>query len=59
MLSQHIGAPAKLNVKKADAVKVGDILGIADEKALGVSVHCSVNGKVLDANESFVIIDVE
>ena len=59
MLSQHIGAPAKLNVKKADAVKVGDILGIADEQALGVSVHCSVNGKVLDANESFVIIDVE
>ena len=59
MLSQHIGAPAKVNVKKDDAVKVGDILGIADEKALGVSVHSSVKGKVLEANDSFVIIDAE
>ena len=59
MLSQHIGAPAKVNVKKDDAVKVGDILGIADEKALGVSVHCSVNGTVIEANDNFVIIDVK
>ena len=58
-VSQHIGAPAKVNVKKDDAVKVGDILGIADEKALGVSVHSSVKGKVLEANDSFVIIDAE
>ena len=59
LVSQHIGAPAKINVKKDDAVKVGDILGIADEKALGVSVHSSVKGKVLEANDSFVIIDAE
>lgn len=59
MLSQHIGAPAKVNVKKDDVVKVGDVLGMADENALGVCVHSSVNGRVLEANDNFVIIDVE
>lgn len=59
MLSQHIGAPAKLNVKAGDTVKNGDVLGVADEKALGVPVHCSVGGKVTEANDNFVIIDVE
>ncbi len=59
MLSQHIGAPARVGVKKGDTVKVGDILGAADENALGVPVHGSVCGKVLEANDNFVIIDVE
>ena len=57
MLSQHIGAPAKVNVKAGDSVKVGDIIGMADEKALGVSVHSSVDGKVLEANDNFVIVE--
>ena len=59
MLSQHIGAPAKLNVKSGDDVNVGDILGIAVDTSLGVSVHSSVDGKVLDANDNYVIVDVK
>ncbi len=57
MLSQHIGAPAKAIVKSGDTVSIGDVIGVVDENALGVPVHSSVNGKVLEANDSFVIIE--
>ena len=59
MLSQHIGAPAKVNVKSGDVVSVGDIVGKANEEALGVSVHSSVSGTVIEANDNFVIIDIK
>ena len=59
MLSQHIGAPAKVNVKSGDLVSVGDIVGKTVEEALGVSVHSSVSGTVIEANDNFVIIDVK
>lgn len=59
MLSQHIGAPALLSVKKGDNVHVGDVIGTSDENALSIPVYSSVNGIVADANERFVIIDVK
>lgn len=58
MLSQHIGAPSKLNIEAGKEIKVGDLIGAIQENALCVPVHSSVEGKVLEANDKFVIIDV-
>ncbi len=55
-LKQNIGAPAKPVVKVGQEVVVGSILAQADESALGLPLHCPVNGKVLDANEHFIMI---
>ena len=59
LLSQHIGVPAAATVKKGDSVKCGDVIGKAVEGKLGVNIHSSVNGKVIDVNEKFVIIRTE
>lgn len=55
-LSQHIGAPAVPIVKKGDSVIRGQLIGNYSEKALGVGVHASISGKVLDVNEKYIII---
>jgi len=44
-LSQHIGAPAKLVVKRGDEVKVGQLLGEAGG-FVSAPVYASVSGKV-------------
>lgn len=46
-MSQHIGAPAKPNVKKGDAVKKGQLIGDA-QGFVSANVHASVSGKVVD-----------
>ncbi len=56
MMSQHIGAPAKPTVKKGDKVKVGDKIAQADEKALGVSIHASIDGVVKTVNDRYIEI---
>ncbi len=55
-LSQHIGAPAKPTVKKGDKVSVGDTVAVCDEKALGASIHASINGTVKAVNDRFIEI---
>lgn len=57
-LSQHIGASAIPIVKVGDVVTEGQILGMANEKALSLPVHASVNGEVIDVNEKIVTIKV-
>ncbi len=59
MLAQSIGAPSVLNVKVGDKVSVGDVIGNAPDGKLGVCVHSSVNGNVIEANEKYVRISVE
>lgn len=54
--NQNIGAPAKAVVKSGDTVKVGQIIADVDEKSLGLPIHSSINGTVVDANEHFIII---
>ena len=54
--NQNIGAPAKAIVKKGDKVTVGQVLATVDEKALGLPIHSSIDGTVVDANEHFIII---
>lgn len=46
-MSQHIGAPCTLSVKKGDSVLVGQIIGTVPAGALGAPVHSSVSGKVI------------
>lgn len=55
-LSQHIGAPAVPAVKVGDAVKEGQVVGTAREKALSLPVHASIDGVVTDVNDKAVTI---
>jgi len=56
-MSQHIGAPAAPVVKVGDKVEAGQIIGQADTSKLGVNIHSSVNGTVIDVNDKFVMIE--
>lgn len=49
-MSQHIGAPCTVLVKKGDRVLVGQKIGDA-EKGLACPVHSSVSGTVVDIEE--------
>ncbi len=57
LTSQHIGAPAKPVVKKGDKVGLGDVIAVCDEKALGVNIHASINGKVKTVNDRYIEIE--
>jgi len=48
-ISQHMGAPAEIVVKKGDLVKVGTLL--AKGEGFSANVHSSVSGKVLKVEE--------
>ncbi|MCF6366241.1 MAG: electron transport complex subunit RsxC [Bacteroidales bacterium] len=66
-VSQHIGAPAKVSVKKGDIVKVGQV--IAEQGGfVSANIHSSVSGKVFKVDavidtsgykKQAVIINVE
>ena len=49
-VKQHIGAPAKILVKKGDKVKVGTLLADADG-IVSSDVHSSVSGEVLKIDD--------
>lgn len=57
-LSQHIGAPATLNVKVGDMVCKGSIIGAAAD-GLSVNIHSSVNGEVAEVTDRFVKISTK
>ena len=59
MMSQHIGVPATPFVKTGDKVEAGQVIGKIEDGKLGVNVHSSVKGKVLDVNDKFVLIEAE
>lgn len=56
-LSQHIGAPAVPVVKTGDKVKQGQILAKAKQDSLSLPVHCSIDGTVIEVNDSFIRIE--
>lgn len=56
LLSQHIGAPCTALVKKGDEVTKGQLIGKSDETKLGSVIHSSVDGKVVEVNDKFIII---
>ncbi|MBR0277745.1 MAG: SLBB domain-containing protein [Clostridia bacterium] len=59
MLSQHIGVPSVLAVKKNQKVAACDVIGSCHEDALCVPVHSPVRGKISETNDRFVMIDVD
>ena len=57
LLSQHLGAPAVPCVSEGDEVKRGDVIARVPEKALGVNIHASINGKVTVVNSKYIKIN--
>lgn len=55
-LSQHIGAPSVPSVKKGDKVKVGDVVALPPEGALGVALHASIDGTVKEVTDKYIVI---
>lgn len=55
-LTQHIGAPCAAVVKAGDSVAAGQVIGTADNSKLGVNIHASITGTVVDVNDKFVTI---
>ena len=56
MLSQHLGAPAVAICKVGDTVKCGDLIAKAQENALSVNLHASIDGKVSAVTDKYVKI---
>ena len=56
MLSQHIGVPASPAVKKGDKVTVGQVVATAADGKLSVNIHSSIDGKVAEVNEKFILV---
>ncbi|MBQ9783816.1 MAG: SLBB domain-containing protein [Clostridia bacterium] len=56
MLSQSIGVPSACCVSVGDTVKAGDTLGVFAPDKLGTSVHAPFDGKIVEANERYVMI---
>ena len=52
-LAQHIGAPAKILVKKGDRVKVGTMIADADG-IVSADVHSPVSGEVIKVEDTDV-----
>lgn len=56
LMSQHIGAPAVPIAGVGDRVTKGQMIGRPGE-GLSVAVHASLNGKVMEVTEKYVIIE--
>ncbi|MBQ3226448.1 MAG: NADH-quinone oxidoreductase subunit J, partial [Clostridia bacterium] len=56
LLSQHIGAPAEALVAPKDKVKKGQLIAEVAEDKLGVSIHASISGTVVEVNEKYIVI---
>lgn len=56
-LKQHVGKPASATVKAGDKVKVGDVVARTAYEDLGTTMHASINGKVKEVTDRFVIIE--
>lgn len=54
-LKQHVGAPASVSVKAGDFVCTADIVGAAAE-GISANIHSSIDGKVISADNSQVVI---
>ncbi len=56
-LSQHVGKPASPAVKVGDVVKIGDVVAKTAKDALGTTMHASINGKIKEITDKFVVIE--
>jgi Predicted NADH:ubiquinone oxidoreductase, subunit RnfC len=56
LLSQHIGAPAVPVVAVGDDVSKGQMIA-APANGLSVGIHASINGKVSEVKEKYIVIE--
>ena len=56
-LGQSIGAPAVACVSVGDQVKFMDVVGTCAQDKLGTPVHAPFDGKVVEVNQQFVVIE--
>lgn len=57
LTSQHIGAPAKPIVADGDVVKKGQLIASAAD-GLSVAIHASIEGKVIEVTDSYIMIQM-
>ncbi len=55
--SQHIGKPATAIVSVGDIVKKGEPIARTDLSTLGTTIHSSIDGKVKEITDRFVVIE--
>jgi len=55
--SQHVGKPASPTVSVGDKVKIGDVIAKTELTALGTTIHASINGKVAEITDKYVVIE--
>lgn len=56
-MSQHIGAPAVPAVSVGDTVTEGQVIAGTESSKLGVNIHSSITGRVIDVNDRFITIE--
>ena len=56
-LAQSIGAPSTACVSVGDNVKYMDVVGAFTADKLGTAVHAPFDGKVVEVNQQFVVIE--
>ena len=57
MLAQGIGVATSPAVGKGDAVKEGQLIGEYSVDKLGVSVHSSIEGRVAEVTDTYIIVE--
>ena len=55
-LNQHIGAPAAAVVKCGDMVTEGQMIA-EPSKGMSAAIHASIDGKVIEVNKKFIILE--
>ncbi len=58
-MDQHIGAPAKPVVRAGDRLRRGDVVGEIPDSQLGARVHASMDGIVVSASATEVVVGKE
>lgn len=56
LLRQSIGAPCQPCVAKGDTVSAGQVIGCPPEGALGVNLHASISGTVVEVSDQAITI---
>ncbi len=56
-LSQHVGKPASPIVKVGKKVSVGTPIAETDKNALGAVIHSSIDGKVKEITDAYIVIE--
>jgi Na+-translocating ferredoxin:NAD+ oxidoreductase RnfC subunit len=58
MLNQHIGVPAVSVVKLNDSVEKGSVIAETPQGKLGVKIHASISGKIIQIDSESITIGI-